>query len=83
MIKYLQDPVSITLALAEKFEILTGFWAIGEKPTGSKDPYALRRAALGIVAIILENNLRIPIREIAKAGFGLFHQELWIKKWAE
>ena len=73
------DPVSITLALAEKFEILTGFWAIGEKPTGSKDPYALRRAALGIVAIILENNLRIPIREIAKAGFGLFHQDSGLK----
>ena len=73
------DPVSITLALAEKFEILTGFWAIGEKPTGSKDPYALRRAALGIVAIILENNLRIPIREIVKAGFGLFHQDSGLK----
>ncbi len=67
-------PVSITLALAEKFEILAGFWAIGEKPTGSKDPYALRRAALGIVAIILENKLRIPIREIVTAGFGLFDQ---------
>ena len=55
------DPVAVTLALADKLDTLVGFWAIDEKPTGSKDPYALRRAALGVVAIILENKLRSKI----------------------
>ena len=54
------EPVSVTVALADKFDILTGFWAIGEKPTSSKDPFALRRAALGIVSIILEKDWRFP-----------------------
>lgn len=54
-------PVSIAVALADKIDTLTGFWAIGEKPTGSKDPYALRRAALGIVRIVLENRLNFSI----------------------
>jgi glycyl-tRNA synthetase beta chain len=54
-------PVAISVALAEKLDLLTGFFAIGEKPTGSKDPYALRRAALGVIAIILENKLRLPL----------------------
>jgi glycyl-tRNA synthetase beta chain len=52
------DPVSIAVALADKFDTLVGFWAIDEKPTGSKDPYALRRAALGVIRLILENELR-------------------------
>jgi glycyl-tRNA synthetase beta chain len=56
------DPVSITIALADKFDTLAGFWAINEKPTGSKDPYALRRAALGIIRILLENKIRLPLR---------------------
>lgn len=55
-------PVSIAVALAEKIDSLTGFWAIDEKPTGSKDPFALRRAALGVVRIILENELRLPLK---------------------
>jgi len=55
------DPVSIAVALADKFDTLVGFWAIDEKPTGSKDPYALRRAALGVIRIILDNNLRIKL----------------------
>ena len=46
------DPVSIAVALADKIDTLTGFWKIDEKPTGSKDPYALRRAALGVIRII-------------------------------
>ncbi len=54
-------PVSIAVALADKFDTLGSFWAIGEKPTGSKDPYALRRAALGVVRIVLENGLRLPL----------------------
>ncbi|MCJ7997970.1 glycine--tRNA ligase subunit beta [Rhizobium cremeum] len=53
------DKVAITVALADKLDTLVGFWAIDEKPTGSKDPYALRRAALGIVRIILERNVRL------------------------
>jgi len=54
-------PVSIAVALADKLDMLAGFWAISEKPTGSKDPFALRRAALGVVRIILENRLRLNL----------------------
>jgi glycyl-tRNA synthetase beta chain len=62
------DPVSIAVALADKLDTLYGFWTIDEKPTGSKDPYALRRAALGVIRIILENNLRIPFLHGVAAG---------------
>jgi glycyl-tRNA synthetase beta chain len=55
------DPVSIAVALAAKIDILVGFWAIDEKPTGSKDPYALRRAALGVIRLVLENSLRLDL----------------------
>lgn len=58
-----RDKVSLTVALADKLDTLVGFWAIDEKPTGSKDPFALRRAALGVVRIILERNVRLPILE--------------------
>ena len=51
--------MSIAVALADKLDTLVGFWAIDEKPTGSKDPYALRRAALGVIRIVLENELRL------------------------
>ena len=54
-------PVSIALALADKLDTLVGFWAIDEKPTGSKDPYALRRAVLGVIRIVLENGVRLPL----------------------
>jgi glycyl-tRNA synthetase beta chain len=54
-------PVSIAVALADKLDTLVGFWAIDEKPTGSKDPYALRRAALGVIRIVLENGLRLAL----------------------
>ncbi|WP_068318400.1 glycine--tRNA ligase subunit beta [Polycladidibacter hongkongensis] len=57
-------PVSIAVALADKVDVLAGFWAINEKPTGSKDPFALRRAALGIIRIVLENDLRLPLRDV-------------------
>ncbi len=57
-------PVSVAVALADKLDTLTGFFAIDEKPTGSKDPYALRRAALGIIRIILENSLRLRLRSM-------------------
>jgi glycyl-tRNA synthetase beta chain len=58
------DPVSIAVALADKLDTLVGFWAIDEKPTGSKDPYALRRAALGVIRIVLENELRLPLHGV-------------------
>jgi glycyl-tRNA synthetase beta chain len=58
------DKVAITVALADKLDTLVGFWAIDEKPTGSKDPFALRRAALGVVRILLERKVRLPIAEI-------------------
>jgi len=61
-----KDPVSIAVALADKLDTLVGFWAIDEKPTGSKDPFALRRAALGVVRIILENGLRIDLSKTAE-----------------
>ncbi|MVA98759.1 glycine--tRNA ligase subunit beta [Nitratireductor sp. CAU 1489] len=55
------EPVSIAVALADKLDMLTGFWAIDEKPTGSKDPYALRRAALGVIRIVVENGVRLSL----------------------
>jgi glycyl-tRNA synthetase beta chain len=58
------EPVSIVVALADKIDTLTGFWAIFEPPTGSKDPYALRRAALGVIRIVLDNEIRINLRKI-------------------
>lgn len=75
-------PVSIAVALADKIDTLTGFWAIGEKPTGSKDPYALRRAALGVIRLVLENEQRLSLAEIvAKAlGHSVFARELTIAR---
>jgi glycyl-tRNA synthetase beta chain len=64
------DPVSIAVALADKLDTLVGFWAIDEKPTGSKDPYALRRAALGVIRIVIENQLRLPLRLLLWHHFG-------------
>ena len=58
------NPVAVAVALADKLDTLVGFWAIDEKPTGSKDPYALRRAALGVVRIILENGLSLGVQSI-------------------
>ncbi|MGC1780571.1 MAG: glycine--tRNA ligase subunit beta [Xanthobacteraceae bacterium] len=58
------DPVAIAVSLADKIDTLVGFWAVDEKPTGSKDPYALRRAALGVIRIILENELRLWMLKI-------------------
>jgi glycyl-tRNA synthetase beta chain len=56
-----RKPVAIAVALADKLDTLVGFWAVDEKPTGSKDPYALRRAALGVIRIVLENGVRLPL----------------------
>ena len=57
-------PASVAVALAEKLDTLMGFFAIDEKPTGSKDPFALRRAALGVIRLVLENKLRLPLRAV-------------------
>ncbi len=66
------DPVSIAVALADKLDTLAGFWAIDEKPTGSKDPFALRRAALGVIRLILDRGLRLALLEqVGAADRGL------------
>jgi glycyl-tRNA synthetase beta chain len=61
------DKVAIAVALADKLDTLVGFWAIDEKPTGSKDPFALRRAALGVIRLVLENELKLPLLQSALA----------------
>jgi glycyl-tRNA synthetase beta chain len=65
------DPVSVAVALADKIDALVGFWAIEEKPTGSKDPYALRRAALGTIRLVLSNGLRLPLSGPAREALSL------------
>lgn len=66
-----QEPVSVAVALADKLDQLTGFFAVGERPTGSGDPFALRRAALGVIRILRENGLRLPLIDaFAEAFFG-------------
>jgi glycyl-tRNA synthetase beta chain len=70
------SPVSIAVALADKLDTLVGFWAIDEKPTGSKDPYALRRAALGVIRIVLENGLRLAFRPALGQHFHRIFEEL-------
>jgi glycyl-tRNA synthetase beta chain len=61
-------PVSLAVALADKIDTLTGFWAIDEKPTGSKDPFALRRAALGVIRLVLENGVRVGLIRTCQAS---------------
>jgi glycyl-tRNA synthetase beta chain len=65
------DPVSIAVAIADKIDMLTGFWKVDEKPTGSKDPYALRRAALGVIRIVLDNSLRLRLAKISSVPADL------------
>jgi glycyl-tRNA synthetase beta chain len=76
-------PVSVAVALADRIDTLVGFFAINEKPTGSKDPFALRRAALGVIRLIVENNLRLGLNEVFaealeayKFPFGSVRQDL-------
>jgi glycyl-tRNA synthetase beta chain len=68
-------PVSIAVALADKIDSLAGFFAIDEKPTGSKDPYALRRAALGVIRLIVENKLRVPLVQMFSKANQLFRNQ--------
>lgn len=69
-------PVSIAVALADKLDTLVGFFAIGEKPTGSKDPFALRRAALGVIRLIVENRLRVALDGVFVKAHQLFVNQL-------
>jgi glycyl-tRNA synthetase beta chain len=72
------DPVSVAVALADKIDTLVGFWAIDEKPTGSKDPYALRRAALGVIRLILDNSLRVRLSAVLlRAGRQVTSRLFW------
>jgi len=70
------DPVSIAVALADKLDTLVGFWAIDEKPTGSKDPYALRRAALGSIRLLLENRLSFQLARALSPHFSLVGRDV-------
>lgn len=76
-------PVSIAVALAEKLDTLVGFFAIDQKPTGSKDPYALRRAALGVVRLITENMLTIDLQRALKMAFASLCITLLRSKYSE
>jgi len=70
------DPVSVAVALADKIDTLVGFWSIDEKPTGSKDPYALRRAALGVIRIVLTSNLELSPRGMFGMHVRRFRPEM-------
>jgi glycyl-tRNA synthetase beta chain len=75
-------PVSLCVALADKLDTLVSMFAAGEKPTGSKDPFALRRSALGIIRIILENNLRLPLKTFLNGNdelMNFFHERLIVQ----
>ena len=67
------DPVGVAVALADKIDMLVGFWAIDQKPTGSKDPYALRRAALGVIRLILANECRLGLQTLFYSASMLVH----------
>ncbi|HEY7990630.1 MAG TPA: glycine--tRNA ligase subunit beta [Stellaceae bacterium] len=70
------EPLSVAVALADKIDTLVGFFIIGEKPTGSKDPFALRRAALGVVRLILENELRFSLYQVLRGSLALWQDSL-------
>ncbi|WP_208348247.1 glycine--tRNA ligase subunit beta [Pseudaestuariivita rosea] len=70
------NPISVAVALADKIDTLTGFWWISEKPTGSKDPYALRRAALGLTRLILENTIKVELLNLILSGYDPYDTKL-------
>ncbi len=70
------EPVSVAVALADKIDTLTGFWAIDEKPTGSKDPFALRRAALGVIRLVVGNGVRAYLGKLLGAQLEVHHSNL-------
>jgi glycyl-tRNA synthetase beta chain len=69
-------PVSVAIALADKLDTLTGFFAVDEKPTGSRDPFALRRAALGVIRLIVENRLRLSLRNAIRDAYRLYEEQV-------
>src|SRR5215472_11213666 len=71
------DKVSVAVALADKLDTLVGFWSIDEKPTGSKDPFALRRAALGVIRLVIENQLRIDLTSLIMKHSDQFPNHDW------
>ncbi|MBZ9739140.1 MULTISPECIES: glycine--tRNA ligase subunit beta [unclassified Mesorhizobium] len=74
------DPVSVAVALADKLDTLVGFWTIDDKPTGSKDPYALRRAALGVVRLLIENGIKLAMLSLLKAAHATHYDRLHSRK---
>jgi glycyl-tRNA synthetase beta chain len=74
------DPVSVAVALADKIDMLVGFWAIDEKPTGSKDPYALRRAALGVIRIAIERKIDLVPRSLLERRIKRIREGLLTKR---
>ncbi|MBV8121468.1 MAG: glycine--tRNA ligase subunit beta [Alphaproteobacteria bacterium] len=76
-------PASVIVALTDKIDTLTTFFAIGEKPTGSRDPYALRRAALGIIRVILEDGLRISLKSAFTKAAEVFYLQQGVSHWQE
>ena len=77
---YPATPVGITLALADRIDTLVGIFAIGKKPTGLKDPYGLRRAALAVLRIIIETPLNINISKCLKKAAAPFSQQTYMLK---
>jgi glycyl-tRNA synthetase beta chain len=73
------DPVAVAVALADKIDTLVGFWAIDEKPTGSKDPYALRRAALGVIRLIRHNEVRVALSLIIAIGLARVTVDTYVR----
>jgi glycyl-tRNA synthetase beta chain len=71
------EPLSIAVAISDKIDTLVGLFAINEKPTGSKDPYALRRAALGIIRLIIENNLNLPLKLLIEKSISKYPKSLF------
>lgn len=69
-----KNPVSVAVALADKLDTLVGFWAIDEKPTGSKDPYALRRAALGVIRLLLSQEWKFPLLPLFRSAFAALQE---------
>ena len=77
------DGAAVAVALADKLDMLVGFWAIGEKPTGSGDPYQLRRAALGVIRLVIENDLRMPLCHEAVTSADVGERSSWSRSRVE
>jgi glycyl-tRNA synthetase beta chain len=73
-------PVSVAVSLADKLDTLVGMFAAGEKPTGSKDPFALRRAALGVIRLILENRIALPLRSVLEKSLKSFPKTVFVQE---